>query len=216
MPKRLLLLTLALLASCASTAEAQGTHQFLGAPRETPDQFTPKHGIRYNTQGYDEPQAKWKKKIRAWRDNEVPESVIEEILAFPGSPDAPASPDAIGRWIDDAFDQTLAQFTACEGALAERARKVSPTDVSVLIMPSAFIEPFYKVLVADAYYPTPRQIKVLNIYYIWEGENKGWLRHARDLLLYEMQNYFGVACGIQPEPRTVAWPCDAPVVGKPQ
>jgi hypothetical protein len=210
MPKRSLLLALALLVTCVSTADAQGTHQFLGAPRETPDQFTPKHGIRYNTQGYDEPHAKWKKKINAWRENAVPESTIEEILAFPGSP------DAIGRWIDDAFDQTLAQFTACEGPLAERARQVSPADVSVLIMPSAFVEPYYKVLVAGAYYPTPKQIKVLNIYYIWEGENKGWLRHARDLLVYEMQNYFGFACGIQPEPRTSGWPCDAPTVVKPQ
>lgn len=210
MPRRFVFLTLASLLVCVSTAEAQGTHQFLGPPREAPDQFTPKYGIRYNTQGYDEPQAKWKKKIRSWRENEVPESVIEDILAFPGSP------DAIGRWIDDAFDQTLAQFTACEGALAERARQVSATDVSVIIMPSAFFEPFYNVLVAGAYYPTPKQIKVLNIYYMWEGENKGWLRHARDLLIYEMQNYFGVECGIQPEPRTSAWPCDAPFAGKPQ
>lgn len=210
MPKQFLLLALTSLFLCVSTAEAQGTHQFLGPPRESPDQFTAKYGIRYNTQGYDEPQAKWKKKIRAWRENEVPESTIEEILAFPG----PA--DTIGRWIDDAFDQTLAQFTACRGTLAERARKVPATDVSVIIMPSAFVEPFYNILVAGAYYPTPKQIKVLNIYYIWEGENRGWLRHARDLILYEMQNYFAVASGIQPEPRTAAWPCDAPVVGKPQ
>jgi hypothetical protein len=210
MPGRFVLLSLAALLLCVSTAEAQGTHQFLGAPREVPDQFTAKHGMRYNTQGYDEPQAKWKKKIRAWRENDVPESIIDELLAFPGSP------DAIGRWIDDAFDQTLAQFTACDGKLAERARQVSATDVSVIIMPSAFFEPYYQILVAGVYYPTPKQIKVLNIYYIWEGGHKGWLRHARDLLLYEMQNYFGVACGIQPEPRTTAWPCDAPFVGPPQ
>jgi hypothetical protein len=210
MPRQFVLLALASLLLCVSTAEAQGTHQFLGAPREVPDQFTAKHGIRYNTQGYDEPQAKWKKKIRSWRENDVPEPIIEELLAFPGSP------DAIGRWIDDAFDQTLGQFTACDGKLAERARQVSATGVSVVIMPSAFLEPYYKILVAGAYYPTPKQIKVLNIYYIWEGEHKGWLRHARDLLVYEMQNYFGVACGIQAEPRTAAWPCDAPFVGKPQ
>ena len=210
MPKRFALLALASLLLCVSTAEAQGTHQFLGPPRQVPDQFTAKHGIRYNTQGYDEPQAKWKKKVRAWRENDVPDSIIENILAFPGSP------DAISRWIDDAFDQTLAQFTACGGKLANRARQVSATDVSVLIMPSAFFEPYYKVLVAGAYYPTPKQIKVLNIYYTWEGANKGWLRHARDLLGYEMANYFAVACGIQAEPRSAAWPCDAPFVDKPE
>ncbi|MEK6320181.1 MAG: hypothetical protein AABN33_00715 [Acidobacteriota bacterium] len=210
MPRRFVLLSLASLLLCVSTAEAQGTHQFLGAPREVPDQFTVKHGIRYNTQGYDEPHAKWKKKIRAWRENDVPDSIIEELLAFPGSP------DAIGQWIDDAFDQTLAQFTACGGTLTERARQVSATEVSVVIMPSAFFEPYYKILVAGVYYPTPNQIKVLNIYYIWEGEHKGWLRRARDLLAYEMANYFGVACGIQAEPRTAAWPCDAPPVITPQ
>jgi hypothetical protein len=210
MAKRLALLVLASMLICASLAEGQDTHQFLGAPREVPDKFTAKYGIRYNTQGYDEPQAKWKKKVRTWRENNVPESIIEEILAFPGAP------DAIDRWIDDAFDQALAQFTACGGKLARRARQVSPTGVSVLIMPSAFVEPYYKILVAGAYYPTPREIKVLNIYYIWEGANKGWLRHARDLLAYETANYFAVTCGIQAEPRTPAWPCDSPFVGQPQ
>lgn len=210
MPRRFVLLVLASLLLCASMAEAQSEHQFLGKPRDVPDHFTAKHGIRYNTQGYDEPQAKWKKKIHTWRESEVPESIIEQILAFPGST------GAIGRWIDDAFDQTLAQFTACGGTLAERATQVSASDVSVVIMPSAFFEPYYKVLVAGAYYPTPKQIKVLNIYYTWEGDNKGWLRHARDLLTFEMANYFAVVCEIQPEPRTPAWPCDAPFVVKPQ
>lgn len=210
MRQRFVLLTLASVLLCVSTALAQGTHQFLGKPRQVPDQFTPRHGIRYNTQGYDRPRAKWNKKMRAWRANDVPESIIEEILAYPGSP------DAIARWIDDAFEHTLAQFTACDGGLANRARQVSKTDISVVIMPSAFFEPYYQVLVAGAYYPTPKQIKVLNIYYIWEGTHKGWLRHARDLLVYEMQNYFAVACGVQPEPRTAAWPCDAPPVTRPQ
>ena len=210
MLRRLISFTLASLLLCVSAAEAQDTHQFLGRPREVPDQFTPRHGIRYNTQGYDAPHAKWRKKIRIWRANDVPESIIEELLAYPGSP------DAIGQWIDDAFDQSLALFTACDEKLAKRARRVSETDISVVIMPSASFEPYYKVLVAGAYYPTPKQIKVLNIYYIWEGEHKGWLRHARDLLVYEMQNYFAVTCGIQAEPRTPAWPCDAPVIVKSQ
>jgi hypothetical protein len=208
MLRRFVLLALVSLVLCGSMAVAQGTHQFLGKPRDVPDRFTTKHGIRYNTQGYDEPRAKWNKKIRQWRNNNVPESVIAELLAYPGSP------DAIGQWIDDAFDQTLAKFTACEGNLAQRARNVSATDISVTIMPSAFLEPYYQVLVAGAYYPTPKEIKVLNVYYTWEGDHKGWLRHARDLLVYEMQNYFAVACRIQAEPRTSGWPCDAPFVGQ--
>lgn len=210
MTGRFVVLALIGLLVCSSTAGGQGTHQFLGKPRRVPDQFTAKHRIRYNTQGYDQPNVKWNKKLKAWRENGVPESIISEIMAFPGSP------DAIGQWIDDAFDHTLAQFTACEGKLANRAREVSPADISIVIMPSAFFEPHFQILVAGAFYPAPKEIKVLNIYYIWEGENRGWLRHAKDLLIYEMQNYFGVACGIQPEPRTVAWPCDAQFVGKPQ
>ena len=208
MSKRILVMALTAMALCVSTAQSQGTHQFLGKPRKVSDEFTAKHGIRYNTKGFDEPRTNWESKIQTWRENQVPEPIIEELLAFPGSP------DAIGRWIDDAFDQALAQFTACGGKIAKRARKVSTTELSIVIMPSAFFEPYYQVLVAGAYYPTPKQIKVLNIYYIWEGQNKGWLRHARDLLVYEMQNYFGVACGIQPEPRTAAWPGDAPLLGK--
>jgi hypothetical protein len=210
MLRRFLLLVVPSLFLFASTAMAQGTHQFLGPPREVADRVTPKHNIRYNTQGYDEPLAKWKKKVRTWQDNSTPQPIIDQMLAFPGSP------DAIAQWIDDAFDQTLAQFTACGGALADRASRVSASDLTVTIMPSAFIDPFYKVLVAGAYYPGPKEIKVLNIYYIWEGPNTGWLRHSRDLLVYEMQNYFAVACGIVPEPRTSAWPCDAPLVVKPQ
>src|SRR5215471_1356216 len=163
MLRRFVLLVSTSLGLFATTALAQGTHQFLGPPREVPDRFTPKHGIRYNTQGYDEPQAKWKKKIRTWEDHAIPQGIIDQLLAFPGSP------DAIGQWIDDAFDQTLAQFTACGGELANKASLVSASELSVTITPSAFVDPFYKVLVAGAYYPGPKEIKVLNIYYIWEG-----------------------------------------------
>jgi len=210
MLRRIVFLVIASLVLFASTALAQGTHQFLGPPRDVPDRFTPKFGIRYNTQGYDAPQAKWKKKVRVWEENAIPQGIIDQLLCFPGSP------DAIGQWIDDAFDQTLAQFSACGGNLANLASRVSASELKITIMPSAFMDPFYQVLVAGAYYPTPKEIKVLNIYYIWEGPNTGWLRHARDLLSYEMQNYFAVVSGIQAEPRTPAWPCDAPLVIKPQ
>ena len=66
MLRRVVFLAITSLMVFASTALAQGTHQFLGPPREVPDRFTPKYGIRYNTQGFDEPQAKWKKKVRTW------------------------------------------------------------------------------------------------------------------------------------------------------
>lgn len=202
--RSLWLLVLLPLLLCVDSANAQGSHEFLGAPREVPDSFSPRYGIRYNTQGYDQPRAKWNKKIPKWQKKGVPDWAVQEILSYPGSP------DAIGAWIDDAFDQVKTQFMACGGPLAERASRVNPRDVRVTIMPSAFYEPYYKILVAGAFYPTTREIKVLNIYYTWSGENKGWLRHAKDLLVWEMGNYMGYTSGIQPEPRPEGWPCNAP------
>ena len=198
-----------LIALSATSVSAQGMHEFLGSPREVPDRFSPKHGIRYNTQGYDRPEANWRKKLKKWANKSVPDWAIEEIMNFPGSP------DAIGEWIDEAFDKTVSQFSNCE-SLARRANRIEATDLYVIIMPSAFYVPVYDVLAAGAYYPTPREIRVLNIYYTWSGENKGWLRHARDLLAYEMGNYFAVKLGIQPEPRPEGWPCNAPAVGDSQ
>jgi hypothetical protein len=202
-----LLLILPLLL-CAESASAQGRFEFLGGPREVPDQFSPKYGIRFNTQGYDQPKVKWHKKLRKMQKNEVPDWAINEIMNFPGSP------ETIGEWIDSAFEQVQAQFTACGGSLARRAQSVSPNAVYVIIMPSAFFEPFYKINVAGAFYPSSNEIKVLNIYYHWNGPNKGWLRHARDLLVWEMSNYFGVSTGILPEPRPEGWPCNAPPLPK--
>jgi len=185
------------------TTAAQGTHEFLGSPRAVPDQFTPKHGIRYNTQGYDAPEVNWNKKFKKWANKDIPQSAIDEIMAFPGSP------DAIGQWIDDAFDKTAALFSGCDEQMTKRVQKISGSELYITIMPSAFFIPAYDVLAAGAYYPGSHEIKVLNIYYTWSGENKGWMRHARDLLLYEMGNYFAMTLGLQPEPRTEGWPCNA-------
>lgn len=190
----------------AGAANAQGTHEFLGGPREVPDRFSPKYGIRYNTQGYDQPEVNWAKRIHKWQKKDVPVWAIDQMLSYPGNP------DAIGNWIDGAFDQVQRQFMGCGGALANRAARVSPQNISIKIMPSAFFEPYYKVYVAGAFYPDTREIKVLNIYYTWGGANKGWLRHAKDLLVWEIGNYFGVETKVQPEPRSQSWPCDAPAL----
>ena len=198
-----LLLVLVLFA-CAGQAKAQSDHEFLGPARVRADKFTARNEIRYNTQGFDHPKAKWNKKIAKWKSKGVPDSIIEQILAFPGSP------DAIDQWIDDAFEQTQSRFADCGGAIADRAKAITGGELYVTIMPSAFFEPFYKVYVAGAFYPDKLEIKVLNIYYTWSGENKGWLRHARELLVYEMENYFAFKSGIQPEPRGEGWPCSAP------
>ena len=96
------------------------------------------------------------------------------------------------------------------GSLSNKARGVSPRSLNIVIMPSAFFEPYHKVDVAGVYYPSTHQIKVLNIYYIWSGPNKGWLRHARDLIKWEIGNYFATEVKVRPEPRPDGWPCNAP------
>jgi hypothetical protein len=187
----------------SGSAEAQGYFQFLGSPRTVPDTFSPRFGIRYNTQGYDDPGLNWKKRAAKLARKGVPEFAISEMREFPGGP------DAIGDWIDNAFAEVQTQFLKC-GSLSIRAGRVSPRPLYVTIMPSAFFEPYYKVDVAGAYYPSTRHIKVLNIYYIWSGPNAGWLRHARDLIKWEIGNYFATEVGVRPEPRPEGWPCNAP------
>ena len=182
------------------SANAQGNYEFLGAPRSVPDKFSPRYGIRYNTQGFDDPGLNWTKRAAKLAKKGVPESAISEMMVFPGSP------EAIGKWIDDSFDEVQTQFVKC-ASLATRAKRVSPNLLYVVIMPSAFYEPYYKIDVAGVYYPSTHQIKVLNIYYIWGGPYAGWLRHARDLIKWEIGNYFATELSVRPEPRPDGWPC---------
>ena len=201
--RSLSILAFALLMLYADSARAQGYYQFLGPPREVSDRFSPRHGIRYNTQGYDEPDVNWAKRESKLERKGVPAYGVTEMMQFPGGP------DAIGEWIDQAFDEMQTQFLKC-GSLAGRVGSVSPGSLYVVIMPSAFFESYSKVDVAGVYYPSTHEIKVLNIYYIWKGPNAGWLRHARDLIKWEMGNYFATELGVQPEPRPDGWPCNAP------
>ena len=167
-----------------------------------PDKYSPKYGIRYNTQGYDEPEVNWNKKLKKMAKKDVPEYVVNQMMQYPGGP------DEIGKWIDNAFEQVQSDFMKC-ASLAGRARSVNPKSLYITIMPTAFLEPYYKVDVAGAYYPSTHQIKVLNIYYIWSGSNVGWLRHARDLIKWEIGNFFATEVGVVPEPRPAGWPCTA-------
>jgi hypothetical protein len=193
-------LTFTFLMLYAGSAKAQGYYEFLGSPREVADKFSPRHGIRYNTHGYEEPDINWAKRERKWANKGVPAYAINELMQFPGGP------DAIGEWIDQAFDDVQAQFLKC-GSLGNRANSVSPRSLYVVIMPSAFLEPYYNVDVAGVYYPSTHVIKVLNIYYIWSGPNAGWLRHSRDLIKWEMGNFFATELRMQAEPRPEGWPC---------
>lgn len=201
--RSVLILAFAMLVLLCGSAKAQGYYEFLGSPQAVPDKFSPRFGIRYNTQGYENPDVNWKKRATKLARKGVPDFAINEMINFPGSP------DAIGEWIDEAFDDVQNEFLKC-GSLASQASKVSPNKLYVVIMPSAFFEPYFKVDVAGVYYPSTHQIKVLNIYYIWSGTNAGWLRHARDLIKWEIGNFFATEVGVQPEPRPDGWPCSAP------
>jgi hypothetical protein len=188
------------LAICGD-AKAQGYYQFLGAATVVPDQTSLRNGVRYNTQGFDAPQTHSVKKMI---QKGAPDSAVEAVKNFPGNT------AAFSTWVDDAFDQTKKEFTDCGGQLANKALQVSAHAVYVIIEPSAFFIPELGYAVAGAYFPDSNQIRVLNVYYTWSGANKGWLRQSKDLLKWEMENYFAVQTGIQAEPRTANWPCDAP------
>jgi hypothetical protein len=185
------------------SAHAQGYYEFLGSPQAVPDKFSPRYRIRYNTQGYENPDVNWKKRSAKLARKGVPESAINEMMLFAGGT------DTIGEWIDESFADVQSQFMKC-GSLSSRAGRVSPDLLYITIMPSAFFEPYYKVDVAGVYYPSSHQIKVLNIYYIWSGPNAGWLRHARDLIKWEIGNFFATELRVQAEPRPDGWPCNAP------
>jgi len=204
-------LVLYVLLGCSS-ANAQGYYEFLGPRRSVPDQFTPKYAIRYNTGGFEDPwsneNAEWQKTLKKLRKKGANVTVRESVMNFPGSPLEPGG-DTIGEWIDTSFEKVRAQFVACGGELAQRANAVSPEGLSVEVMSTAIYEPYYGIDVAGVYYPGSREIKVLNIYYIWSGKYNGWLRHARDLIEWEMGSFFSTEVGVQAEPRPNGWPCTA-------
>jgi len=185
----------------ASNAHAQGYYRFLGDPQQVPDQTSKRNGITYNTQGFDKPtEHRTQKMVK----KNAPQSAIDAVDNFPGDP------DAFSNWVDDAFEQTRKEFTACGGTLAQRGSQVPAKGVSITIEPTGFYVPQLGYAVAGAYFPSNHEIHVLNIYYIWSGPDNGWLRQSSDLLKWEMENYFGTEVGIQAEPRTPNWPCDAP------
>ena len=200
----LCLISVPLLGILGGSASAQGTFEFLGNARQVPDQVSPRYGIRYNTQGFDQPDVNWPKKILKMQRRGVPNKIIKKIAAFPGSP------DAFGTWIDDAFESVRNEFTACGGQLAARANTVSPNLIYIRIMPTIWYEPYYQTYAAGAYYPDTNEIRVVNVYYAVTGPQAGWLRLAPDLLEWEIGNYFAVQCQIQPEPRPNGWPCTTP------
>jgi hypothetical protein len=186
-----------LLSSSASAIKAQNIVKFLGPKQGTEIKYSPKYNIPYNDRGYSEPaKRKWKEAAKRG----APGYVIDEIKIFPGDP------DAIGQWIDEAWDEAIAAFTKCGGGLANFASKMTPSSLKgVSIEPTIWYEPALKSYLAGGYYPDTRSIKVVNIYYGSTGD----FRHARLLLKWEMKNHFAFLAGIQSEAYAPDWPCNA-------
>ena len=189
------LLIIPVLFACVETASAQ---KFLGPRYSDEMKFSPKHGIPYWDGGFNDPRKhKWKVAM----ERGAPESVLEDIKNFPGSP------DAIGQWVDDAWDEAVASFTRCGGPLADFASRLSPFTLSggVEVVPTIWFEPALNSYLAGGYYPATRSIKVVNVYFGTTGN----YRHARQLLKWEIKNHFGTMAGINSEPYASDWPCHA-------
>jgi hypothetical protein len=180
------------------TAGAQSYYEFLGSPHSDEVKFSPKYGIPYKDNGFDEPlKRRWKRAKKRGASGWV----IDEIKLFPGSP------GAIGIWIDEAFDEAVATFSKCGGRLASFASSVSPLTLSggVNIESTIWYDPALNYYLAGGYYPDTRSIRVVNIYYGSTGD----YRHARLLLRWEMKNHFAFLAGIKSEPFAPDWPCRA-------
>jgi hypothetical protein len=198
--KRIVLLMMSqlILLVYAGTAAAQSYLEFLGPAYDEQVKYSPKYGIPYKDHGFDNPLSRRPKKAKK---RGAPWWVQDEINIFPGSP------DAIGQWIDEAFDEARASFQECGGGLADFASRVTPASLSggVSIEPTIWYEPALGAILAGGYYPNTRSIRVVNIYYGSTGD----YRHARLLLVWEMKNHFGTLAGIQSEPFAADWPCRA-------
>lgn len=199
MPPRLFLLcgALASVLLFHETVSAQQYLKYLGGAMACEIKYSPKYRIPYKDNGFSAPRKrKWKQAAR----RQAPQWVIDEIKIFPGTP------DALGIWIDEAFDTARESFTKCGGHLAAFAANVSPQSVTgVTIEPTIWYEPALKKILAGGYYPDTRSIRVVNVYY----GSTGQYRHARLLLAWEMKNHFAFLAGLQSEPTYPAWPCGA-------
>jgi len=198
MIKKILLVGPLMLFFCPASVFAQSYFEFLGPGYGDEIKHSPKYGIAYRDNGFDNPILRAKKQAKK---RGAPAWILDEIRAFPGSP------DAIGTWIDEAFDQARDSFTKCGGRLAEFAARVTPASLSggVRIEATIWYEPALNAILAGGYYPDTRSIRVVNIYYGTTGN----YRHARPLLVWEMKNHFGTLAGIQSEPVAADWPCGA-------
>jgi hypothetical protein len=198
MKKAQLLFLCAVVCLLANAASAQNLVEFLGPKYDSTVKLSPKYRIPYRDNGFATPlERRAKKAIKRG----APPIIVEEIRLFPGSP------DAIGQWVDEAWDEAVATFMKCGGALAQFAAQLSPTTLTggIEVESTIWYEPSLQAYLSGGYYPATHSIRVVNIYYGTTGD----YRHARLLLRWEMKNHFAYLAGLTSEPTTPDWPCHA-------
>lgn len=172
---------------------------FLGEPRVVPDTYSPKYKVRYNDKGYSEPRAIKERKLKKWVKKGMGGETIEALKLFPNHP------QGIGGLIDDAIDSVKHQFALCGGELEKKSAALDPRKIYVVIEPASFVEPLSNKWAVGYYSPQAREIHSVAAYYQFA---ESWLRHAREILVWEYQNFYAYECGLKPYPRTEHWPCD--------
>ena len=172
--------------------------KYLGPSRDVADQRSPKHGIRFNTHGLDEPSDRLTQKLHK---KGAPDSAVARLQLFPEAP--------IGEWVDEAVDATLAAFRACNRQLAQKANAVSLSGLFVELAARPFATPPTGRIAAGAYFPSENRIQVVAFYW---SEGQQWLRHCQDLLVWEFGNFYSLQCGVKLEnadsSRPAGWPCN--------
>lgn len=193
-----LLFVCAALCLAVNATSAQTPLEFLGPKYDDTVKLSPKYHIPYRDNGFADPLERRAKKAR--KRGAVPD-IVTEFKIFPGSP------EAIGQWVDEAWDEAVAVFAKCGGQRAAFARNLSPTSLTggVEIESTIWYEPSLQSYLAGGYYTASRSIHVVNIYYGTTGD----YRHARLLLRWEMKNHFAFLAGINSEATTADWPCFA-------
>lgn len=192
------LLVCAVVCLLTDAASAQTPLEYLGPKHDDTVKLSPKYKIPYRDNGFADPlERKAKKAIKRGASSEV----AREIRIFPGSP------DAIGQWVDEAWDDAVAAFTKCGGRLADFGKSIQPASLTggVEIASTIWYEPSLQSYLAGGYFQATRSIRVVNIYYGTTGD----YRHARLLLRWEMKNHFAFLAGLKSEATTDDWPCHA-------
>jgi hypothetical protein len=161
---------------------------------------TPKWGIPYDDGNFQAAQARTiARGLRRLNALEAPPRAIRSYLRYPQTD--------IGASIDNAYDGALAIFTACGGALADKARGLDPTRYFLFVEPTIWQSAASPTgWSAGETSPTTKSIRVVNYYFSEALHELQWLP---DLVLWEEMNHIAIETGVNGEyGSSPQWPCD--------